>query len=501
MKNLDNSLSLNFIRRGMALMPKCVTAAALVVGLLTAPAAHAAITYSGDISPDTDPATWDTSIFGIIGNVADGTMTIDGGSQVVSWYGKEAQNAGVAGTVTVTGPGSTWTGTAINYVGWHGTGILNITNGGYVKFKQVVLGFEAPGQGIVTVDGAGSTLFTTNQSVVGNYTGTSGLMKITNGGTVTNSGGTTSYYSIGKSDGSTGTVIVNGSGSSFNMYSLGLGALGSPIFASSTTGKGKLSISDGGAVTATSSVRLGNTYALMTVDLGKGSSLSVGSGTLTNNGTVRLVAGAGAANGTYTPITAGTWDGTGSVQALGGIWDAASHTVTVSSAATGAAGAALTADLSTTQRFLFTDASTGKSVGAAFQAAAGPTNLTLTASSVSGSALGSLQSQLGSGEAVLSAFDFTTEGYTESNPVYLSLFAGSGHSLYDLTIWHYDGSDWAEYDATDLAYDKTYASFTVNGFSGYAVSGTAPVPIPAAAWLLGSGVIGLAGIRRRTSAC
>ncbi len=68
-------------------------------------------------------------------------------------------------------------------------------------------------------------------------------------------------------------------------------------------------------------------------------------------------------------------------------------------------------------------------------------------------------------------------------------------------IWHYDRSAWSQYDAFDLAYDNTFASFTATGLSGYAVSGTAPVPIPAAAWLLGSGVIGLAGIRRRKSAC
>ncbi len=99
---------------------------------------------------------------------------------------------------------------------------------------------------------------------------------------------------------------------------------------------------------------------------------------------------------------------------------------------------------------------------------------------------------------VKGVWDFNAiEGYTTGNPVYLSLFAGSGHSLSDLTVWHYDGSAWSTYDAFDLAYDKTYASFTVTGFSGYAVSGTAPVPLPAASWLLGPGFIGLVGLRRR----
>jgi hypothetical protein len=209
------------------------------------------------------------------------------------------------------------------------------------------------------------------------------------------------------------------------------------------------------------------------------------------------VAGAGAGAGTYTPMAYGTMSGTGAVQALGGIWNAASHTVSVSDAVTGAAGSTLTADLSKTQRFLFTDGSTGKSVGASFQGATSSTSLVLTASAMGGGELVSLQGLLDPGQAVLSGWDFATTGNTTGNPVYLSLFAGTGQSLSDLDIWHYDGSAWGRYAASDLAYDNLYASFTVTGFSGYAVSGTAPVPIPAAAWLFGSGLLGLLGARRK----
>lgn len=161
-------------------------------------------------------------------------------------------------------------------------------------------------------------------------------------------------------------------------------------------------------------------------------------------------------------------------------------------------GRAKTIDLSATQRVLFVDAATAQVAGASFLEAGTPTNLTLSASTISGSERTSLQGLLGTGETILSGWDFNaTEGYAAGDPAYLSLFAGTGHSLYDLTVWHYDGSAWSKFDASDLAYDNTYASFTVTGLSGYAVSGTAPVPIPAAAWLLGSGLAGLGFMRRR----
>ncbi len=414
-----------------------------------------------------------------------GTLTIADGVSVASSAGYVANRSGSTGAATITGSGTKWTNSGSLYVGYSGTGNLSINNSGQVSNTSGYVGYNSGSAGTVSVSN-GSTWINTSTLYVG-YNGI-GNLSITNGGKVSNNNSRISN----NTSASGSTVSVNGSGSSWtNAGTLYIGYTGSG------TRIGKLSISDGGTVTA-NTVSI-NAVSSLTTDLGRGSSLTVGggTGTITNNGVIRMVAGAGAANGTYTPISAGIWAGTGTVQALGGIWDLTNHTVTVSSAASAAAGAATTIDLATTQRFLFTDEASGKSVGAAFQATASPTDLTLTASAVSGSVLTSLQSLLGSGQAVLSGWDFSTEGYTAGNPLYLSLFAGSGHSLSDLTVWNYDGSTWSKYDAADLAYDNTYASFTVTGLSGYAVSGTAPAPIPPSVFLFGSGLSGLFFFRRK----
>ena len=90
---------------------------------------------------------------------------------------------------------------------------------------------------------------------------------------------------------------------------------------------------------------------------------------------------------------------------------------------------------------------------------------------------------------VLSGWDFSTTNYavSASNPVYLSLKVGPLTDWDDLKIWHFDGSAWTNYAATDLTYDGTYASFTATGFSGYAVT----VPEPGTLVMLLAVAVGL----------
>ena len=124
------------------------------------------------------------------------------------------------GTVTVTGPGSTWTNTGPLGVGDEGTGTLTIQNGGHVSNTDGSIGFEIGSSGTVTVDGTGSTWTNSNFAEVGRA-GT-GTLNITNGGAVTNTGG---QIAIGL--GSHGSATVSGDGSTWtNSLYLFVGNLG-----------------------------------------------------------------------------------------------------------------------------------------------------------------------------------------------------------------------------------------------------------------------------------
>jgi hypothetical protein len=121
--------------------------------------------------------------------------------------------------------------------------------------------------------------------------------------------------------------------------------------------------------------------------------------------------------------------------------------------------------------------------------------LSLTATTIGGSTFVSLQSVLSPQQSILGGWEFAfTSGYTAGDPAYLSFDVGPGYSRNGLEVWHFDGSSWTPFSADDLTYDGTYASFTVTGFSGYAVT---TVPEPSTLALLVSAGLGLLGYARR----
>lgn len=556
---LANRFMAGLSRRLLAAMLPVFTAA-----LLCAPAARANVTYSGDISPTTDPATWTGGASGTTAYIGyttgDGTLTLDNGSALSSYTGYLGYAAGTQGSVTVDGTGTQWThGTGNLTLGNYGTGTLIIKNGGTVSVAGTplnpaftYLGYTTGSMGSVTVDGAGSQLI--GFLTIGSYNSNSGTgsITITNGGTV--SGGIDSYNSgsvtvdganshlvgtgtntvssgtltisnggyvgntrgtVGRLTTNTGTAIVDGAGSKWvNSDLLSVSSSGGTGvlyitnggYVSNTRGiicsgavkgtvtvagagsrwdssdlltigflradTGILTIGNGGGVIAPN-VTIGTAASVLTADVRATLNVGNGTGTITNNGgIIRMVAGAGVANGAYTPVSAGTWTTTGAIQVLGGVYDATTHGVTVVSAATTSAGTATTLDLSQTQRVLVSDAATGQSLGAAFQAATSATNLTFSATAMGASDLASLQHVIS--KPVFGGWDFATAG----SPVYLSLPVGAGRSLTDLTVWKYDRatSAWSKYAADDLAYDGTSAGFTVTDPGSYAVSGGVTTP-------------------------
>ena len=368
------------------------------------------------------------------------------------------------------------------YIGNSGGGTLTICNSGAVTNSCGFVGNVSNAMGVITVEGVGSTWTNSSSLFVGNSG--SGTLTIRGGGVVDNSDGYVGYSAAAK-----GVVTVNGVGSTWtNSSSLSVGS----------SGGGTLSITGGGLVSATNvSV---NSKSLLVLDVGDSSSLVVGngSGATTNNGRIRIVAGAGvAADGTgYSPISTGSWGGTGTYQSMGGIWDATGHTFAVSSVTSGTSGSAVALDLASVQRALIDDSGTGWEVGASFLAATSTKNVTFKATAMSGTTLTALESLLSADELVLGGWNFATTNYTVSstNPVYLSFNVGEGYSEDEFDLWHYNGSVWAQYTPADLTYDGTYASFTASSFSGYAITA---VPEPSTLVLLAAAVLGLRGYARR----
>ncbi len=498
---------------------------------------------TGGVTVDGSDSTWTNNWLLDIGHKGTGLLSITNGGAVSSSFGYIGCYSGSTGTVTVDGTNSTWTNANDLSVGRSGNGTLNIINGGAVTVGGTTyVAYGESSTGTITFGTKGGTLTTASLvASASQLTGSGTIMAhglvsdvdlvfdstaslkqtltfssnnkniaikldMTGGSSSNGALGTgyqgkgslrildgTKVYSqcgyIGYKSGSTGEVTVDGKDSTWaNSADLTVGCSGS----------GTLNIANGGAVSG-ANVSI-NSSSLLTMDVGKGSSLTVGSGmgTFTNDGTARIVAGADATAGTtYSPISAGIWTGSGTYQALGGTWSKSTaqkdYTFTASSVTSGSAGTAIAIDLASVQRILATDSLTGKSIGASFAATTESVPLTITAAAITAKSLSLLESNLAIGESVLSGWTLFGNGYTDGDPVYLSIEVGSGYSSDSLDLWHFNGITWVEYSASDLAYDGTYASFTVNGFSGYAVS----APEPGTFVLLLLGAFGLAVYKLR----
>ena len=237
--------------------------------------AHAGIFYSGNIDP-TNPSTWNSDTNAYIGKTADGTLTVDPESDLLSDRGSIGAGSGVTGLVTITGLGSTWSSRVITVGDYGGNGTLNIIGGGTVSSSSNQIGHNSGSTGTVTVTGNGSTL-TSSLMKVG-YNG-NGTLNITNGGI------TDSYSTyIGFGSGSTGTATVDGDGSKWiNRDDLHVGYGGS----------GTLKILNGSTITVSGTTYINyNAGATGTIDFGTaGGTLTTGSlctlpGYLTGTGTI-----------------------------------------------------------------------------------------------------------------------------------------------------------------------------------------------------------------------
>ncbi|WP_369719614.1 autotransporter domain-containing protein [Bradyrhizobium sp. LLZ17] len=228
-----------------------------------------------------------------------GQLTVSNGGQVSSSGGAYlGYYGGSSGTASVDGAGSTWINTGVLTVGNAGTGALTITNGGLVTSTGAInIGNSIGASGRVLVDGAGSSLgLTSNANLTIGGAG-NGTLTITNGGAVADVNGF-----VGTAVGATGSVVVDGVGSSWmtaNAFFLGY------------SGRGTLTITNGGTVVSAAAAiggTIGGSGGSAVID-GIGSSwtvntLFVGMNTL---GSLAIMHG-----GSLTNINMGIGQGSGS---------------------------------------------------------------------------------------------------------------------------------------------------------------------------------------------
>lgn len=159
-------------------------------------------------------STWTSSGQLYIGTYSgsDGTLNILNGGVVNNGGGVLiADDINATGTVTVSGPGSTWdSARPFSFqVGSNGNGTLQVDNGGVVRSGQGVIGREVGSVGHVTVTGPGSTWAPDNNIYVG-FEGT-GTLDVLDGATVStmSTGGGAATIYVGLRNGGQGTVTVS----------------------------------------------------------------------------------------------------------------------------------------------------------------------------------------------------------------------------------------------------------------------------------------------------
>ena len=200
-----------------------------------------------------------------VGDTGNGSLAIaDGGILSQFGLGTLGQSVSRTGVVTVDGANSAWNITSNNlYVGNNGSGSLTLTGGATVTNGFGIIGRLAGSSGTVSVSGSGSTWASRNTVTVG--AGGSGSLSVLDGGVVTSIGPSAA---VGSS--ATGSATVSGPGSRWSHTGY--------MFVGQSAA-GSLTLDDGARVGVTQYLHVGvnpGGDGEITVD-GDGSRLDVGS--------------------------------------------------------------------------------------------------------------------------------------------------------------------------------------------------------------------------------
>jgi T5SS/PEP-CTERM-associated repeat protein len=295
--------------------PRCLRnvgrpVSAWVLASITAIRLSAAIVPTGEVAPlypAGNPDPWNVGDALLVGDSAVGSLSIDGGSDVMSSGGTQGFNPLVTGTVTVADAGSTWINSGDLLLGVFGTGKLNVLGSGRVENQSAFLG-QVNGTGQALVSGSGSQWLSAGNLVVGNAA--SGQLTIEQQGFVHSNSGR-----IGLNPSATGTVIVDGQQSAWEVAnSLSVGdPVNGGMASLSLTGAGSRVYIGGTAKTQGAMLPVTET-AVVISGTGSTAQLSIyGGNTVQSSGAAYLGVGAGE-SGSALILGAGTnWQNGGNV--------------------------------------------------------------------------------------------------------------------------------------------------------------------------------------------
>lgn len=203
------------------------------------------------------------------------------------------------GTVNVDGAGASWIIDDGAWIGYDGTGIVNITNGGALTINGSdyfpAVAYDAGSHGTVNVTGSGST-FNTNGTFNLGYSGAATL-NITQGGVV-NSALLKSNQSITVANqaSSTATILVDGAGSQWNVNNTSFGSSGTASITVSNGGQ----INSQGISLARDRVNGTTTASSMTIT---GVDSTTGAAATVNAGVLRISSVRNSASDAYPTVT------------------------------------------------------------------------------------------------------------------------------------------------------------------------------------------------------
>jgi T5SS/PEP-CTERM-associated repeat protein/autotransporter-associated beta strand protein len=253
--------------------------------------------------------TWANNGFLFIGFDGTGTLNITGGSvtNTVCFLGYDPGSVGAA-TVS----SGTWANSGDLFVGYSGTGTLTV-NGGSVTNSNGYLGYEAGSVGTATVSSgtwANSGDLDVGESGTGTLTITGGVVSVA--GTLS----TGRYGTINIGNGGTTGVLLGGTGSVVNDGTLVFNRSDDSTYSGSITGSGSVTKQGGGRLTLAGPNAYSGRTTISGGTLALSGSGSIGTGGL-DLGTNGIFDLAALASATYSLPATGNLSGVGTLAGTG----------------------------------------------------------------------------------------------------------------------------------------------------------------------------------------